>query len=299
MPLDMSMKVLNAPVPAHLSFPLHFETTKWNRMKYVQNAATDEYIGIVGSGFRCADHVTFFESVQQCMIETLDEADLSAVDVKWRSARRNAWAMMDLQLTGVAVEIANPKFKTTIMPRIVALHGVDGSCSNQVYFGKIDAFCTNGMINGTYDQVRRKNTSGFNMDDFIKQLRNARQDFYQEAEMMNEWLNTGIPQPRVLSDVEDLIKSIVGSERKGEKLTELYWQEAGVRGHNVFSLYSAFTNYATDDVRSGMPLRNTRDKGETASESMWKREQEVSKWISTPAFQKLLKSPLQKQLQTA
>jgi hypothetical protein len=42
MPLDMSMKVLNAPVPAHLSFPLHFEHTKWDKMKYVQNAATDE-----------------------------------------------------------------------------------------------------------------------------------------------------------------------------------------------------------------------------------------------------------------
>ena len=296
MPLDMAMKVLNAPVPTHLSFPLHFEDTKWNKMKYVQNSATDEYIGIVGKDFTCVDHKTFFEKVQQCMIETLDEADLTAVDVKWRSARHNAWAMMDLQLTGVAVEIANPKFKTTIMPRIVALHGVDGSCSNQVYFGKIDAFCTNGMINGTYDQVKRKNTSRFNMQDFIKQLRNARQDFYQEAEMMNAWLNTEIPS---LTDVEDLIQSIVGSERKGLQLTDLYWQEAKTRGHNVFSLYSAFTNYATDDVRSGIPLRNTRDKAETQSESMWKREQDVSKWISSDLFRGLLNKPLQTELLTA
>jgi hypothetical protein len=296
MPLDMSMKVLNAPVPAHLSFPLHFEHTKWDKMKYVQNAATDEYIGIVGKDFTCVDHKKFFEDVQQVMVETLPEEELTAVDVRWRSARKNAWAMMDLQLTGVAVKIENEKFSTTIMPRIIALHGVDGSQSNQVYFGKIDAFCTNGMINGTFDQVKRKNTSGFNMEDFKKQLRKARQDFYKEAQTMNTWLNTEIPS---LTDIEDLIEQIVGKERKSQQMTDLYWEEAGVRGHNVFSLYSAFTNYATDDVRSGMPLRNTKDKAETASESMWKREQEVSKWISSPAFQGLLKTPLQKQLQTA
>ncbi len=296
MPLDMSMKVLNAPVPAHLSFPLWFEDTKWDKMKYVQNAATDEYLGIVGKDFRCVDHKTFFEDVQQVMVETLPEDELTAVDVRWRSARRNAWAMMDLQLTGVAVKIENEKFSTTIMPRIIALHGVDGSQSNQVYFGKIDAFCTNGMINGTYDQVKRKNTSGFNMEDFKKQLRKARQDFYKEAQTMNKWLNTEIPK---FIDMEDLIEQIVGTERKGRQMTDLYWQEAGVRGHNVFSLYSAFTNYATDDVRSGMPLRNTRDKAETQSESMWKREQEVSKWISSDLFQRLLKTPLRNELQSA
>ena len=134
------------------------------------------------------------------------------------------------------------------------------------------------------------------MQDFIKQLRNARQDFYQEAEMMNAWLNTEIPS---LTDVEDLIQSIVGSERKGLQLTDLYWQEAKTRGHNVFSLYSAFTNYATDDVRSGIPLRNTRDKAETQSESMWKREQDVSKWISSDLFRGLLNKPLQTELLTA
>ena len=141
MPLDMSMKVLNAPVPAHLSFPLHFEDTKWDKMKYVQNAATEEYIGIVGKDFTCVDHKKFFEDVQQVMVETLPEEELTAVDVRWRSARKNAWAMMDLQLTGVAVKIENEKFSTTIMPRIIALHGVDGSQSNQVYFGKISHKC--------------------------------------------------------------------------------------------------------------------------------------------------------------
>lgn len=285
MPLDMSLAGLNAPVPNHLSFDVAFEDTKVSDKKYVINGANDDYIGIVGSSFRCADHKSFFEGVQQTMIENLDPNDLSGIDVRWRSARSNAWAMMDLTLLNVRSKISNDKFETTIMPRIIALHGIDGSCSNQVFFGKIDAFCTNGMISGTYDKVRRKNTSGFTMDGFISELRNSRQDFYVEAQRMEKWLNTPIP----LMDVKELIQSIVKSDRKAEKMTSNYFSEAGVRGHNVFSLYSAFTNYATyADNRNGFTLRNTGK--DTQAVSMWSREQEVSKWISNDNFKGLLQA---------
>jgi len=63
----------------------------------------------------------------------------------------------------------------------------------------------------------------------------------------------------------------------------LYMQEASVRGHNKFALYSAFTNYASyADERNGFSLRNTGN--DTQAVSMFSREQEVSKWISTPQF---------------
>ena len=57
----------------------------------------------------------------------------------------------------------------------------------------------------------------------------------------------------------------------------------------MFSLYSAFTNYATyADERNGFTLKNTGN--DTQSESMWKREQEVNKWISSDRFQRLLQA---------
>ena len=97
MPLDMTINVLNAPVPAHLSFPVGFEKTRFHKSKYVVNEATDEILGIVGKTFNCASHLKFFEGVQAMMCETLSDQDPSSVDVKWRSARGNAWAMMDLR----------------------------------------------------------------------------------------------------------------------------------------------------------------------------------------------------------
>lgn len=285
MPLDTTTAVLDAPVPAHLSFPVGFDDSRFHKAKYVVNEATDEILGVVGKTFACASHLQFFEGVQETMVETLTDQDLSSVDVQWRSSRNNAWAMMDLRLNNVVAKIANDKFQTSINPRIVALHGIDGSCSNQVYFGSIDAFCTNGMIAGNYDTVKRKNSARFDMDVFKKELRQARRDFFVETERMNDWLNKQMP----LSDVKELIESIVKSDRKAEKMTSLYFTEAATRGHNVFSLYSAFTNYATyADERNGFTLKNTGN--DTQSESMWKREQEVSKWVSSDGFRRLLQA---------
>ena len=64
-------------------------------------------------------------------------------------------------------------------------------------------------------------------------------------------------------------------------------QEVSKRGRNVFALYSAFTNYASyADERNGFNLRNTGN--DTQSQSMWAREHEVTKWIATPEFKKLV-----------
>ena len=67
---------------------------------------------------------------------------------------------------------------------------------------------------------------------------------------------------------------------------QLYMQEAAVRGHNKWALYSAFTNYASyADERNGFNLKNTGN--DTNAISMWSREQEVSKWVSDNRFKML------------
>ena len=56
--------------------------------------------------------------------------------------------------------------------------------------------------------------------------------------------------------------------------------------YNKYALYSAFTNYATyADDRNGFGLRSTGN--DTANVTMWNRENEVSKWISSPQFLQL------------
>ena len=272
-------------LPTNLDFPLAFETTKFNEKKYVINNKTGDYLGVVGQGFNCATHSSFFEGVQNVMGDSIPDA-MTDSTVRWSSARNNAWAMMDITLPSVSTTIVTDKHSTKIGQRVIALHGVDGSCSNQVFFGAIDFFCTNGMITGDYNKVRRKNTSNFCMNRFIQELNQSSIDFYEQADQLQTWAKTELPVYSTKGWVEFLSK-ITKSDQKAMKMIHLVQQEVSKRGRNVFALYSAFTNYASyADDRNGFNLRNTGK--DTASQSMWARESEVTKWISTPEFKQLV-----------
>mgnify|MGYP007059538823 FL=1 len=67
----------------------------------------------------------------------------------------------------------------------------------------------------------------------------------------------------------------------------LYRNEVVTRGQNLFSLYSAFTNYATyADERNGFVMRNTEH--DTGAITMFKREHEVAGWLESDAFKSLV-----------
>ena len=272
-------------VPENLDFSVGFETTKFDEKKYVINEKTGDYLGVVGTGFKCASHKKFFDGVQNIMVDNIPDAMIDST-VRWSTARNNAWAMMDIVMPNVFTKVETEKHSTKIGRRVIALHGVDGSCSNQVFFGAIDFFCTNGMITGDYDKVRRKNTSNFCMDRFIQELNQSSVDFVGQVNELQEWANIELPTYSMKS-WKEYLSSIMKSDRKAEKMIPLVQKEVRKRGRNVFALYSAFTNYASyADDRNGFNLRNTGK--DTVSQSMWAREQEVSKWISTPEFKKLV-----------
>lgn len=266
-------------IPTHLDFDVEFEDTKVSDKKYVINGETGEYLGIVGRGFTCASHGDFYRGVMDTLTENLEPSDMMNANYKWRTARGGAWTMLDITLPDMQVEITTDKHSTTLGNRIISLHGIDGSCSNQVYFGQIDFFCTNGMIRGEYDKVRKKNTANFSLDSFIYELNRSRRDFYAETAKMQVWAQTDLKYV----NVQSLLEEMITSRKKAEKMYQLYCHEAAQRGHNKWALYSAFTNYASyADERNGFNLRNTGH--DTQAISMFTREQEVSKWVSDDRF---------------
>jgi hypothetical protein len=269
-------------VPERLDFEVEFEPTKFEGKKYVINAKTGEYVGIVGKGFNCVSHTSFFNKVLDTVIEELPEDLTQSRQLRFSSARNNAWAMLDITLPDISTEIHTDKHTTTVKNRIIALHGIDGSCSNQAFFGAIDFFCTNGCISGDHEKIRRKNTSAFSLDEFIRELSTSRADFYNFTVDLQKWADTDLTNVRV----DDFLQSLIGSERKANKMYELYNAETAVRGQNKWALYSAFTNYSTyADERNGFTLRDTGN--DTKATSMFSREQEVSKWISSGKFRYL------------
>jgi len=282
MPLDFSIP-MQEMIPEKINFDVQFEPTKVHDKKYVINGNTGEYIGVVGNTFNCANHTDFFEGVHNTVTENLGEEQTDSMNINWRIAKQNAWAMMDMTLPNVTARIESDRHSTTIAQRIIALHGVDGSCSNQTYFGAIDFFCTNGMIRGEHDKIRRKNTANFSMDRFIRDLRESTQSFYAQSERLQGWAN----KPLYVGDVKAMLEALLKSDRASEKMFGLYNQEASVRGENVWALYSAFTNYASyADERNGFNLRETGK--DTQAVSMFQREHKVSQWIESPVFKELI-----------
>jgi len=207
-------------IPTHLDFDVDFEPTKMHDKKYVINQDTGDYLGIVGDGFKCASHGDFYRNMYDTITEELTDGDLENANYRWSTARGGAWSMLDITLPDMQVPIVTDKMETSIGNRIIALHGVDGSCSNQVFFGAIDFFCTNGMIRGEFDKIRRKNTSGFSLSSFISELQRARTDFYTEAAKMQVWAETSTKYVDIKSMLDEMIKS----DRKAEKMYELYLQ---------------------------------------------------------------------------
>ena len=280
MPFDIPMNMM---IPEELNFDPVFEPTKVKDKKYVINGNTGDYIGVVGDTFNCASHADFFEGVHNTITENLGDAECEDMNMKWRIARQNAWAMLDMTLPNVTARIETDKHSTTIAQRIIALHGIDGSCSNQTFFGAIDFFCTNGQIRGEHDKIRRKNSANFSMDRFIRDLRESSQSFYAQSKRLQGWAKKSL----FVWDVKSMLKTLLKSDRTAEKMLALYNEEASVRGQNVWALYSAFTNYATyADDRNGFTLRNTGK--DTNAVSMFQRENKVAQWIESKPFKELI-----------
>ena len=266
----------------NLLFDIDYEKTRLASKKYVINTLTDKPIGIVGNSFRTTSHTNFIDAVEGVIKANRTPLELADAKVKVSTAKDNAVIIADITLPNVTTKIQTDIHETTIAERIIALHGVDGSMSNQVYFGAIDFFCTNGQISGEYDKVRRKNTSRFNIDVFADEVQNAKHNFYEQSKRLNAWAKITLDGV----EVKDIIAKIVKSDRKAEKMNTLYENEISNRGANVFALYSAFTNYSSyADERNGFKLKEMGN--DTESLSMWAREQEVSKWISSNEFKKL------------
>jgi L-rhamnose mutarotase len=269
-------------VPDYLDFDVHFNNTRVRDKKYVINSDTDEAIAIIGKGATARNHAEFYNRVWDTIVEDLSQEDLRDYSYSFNSARNKGWSMLDVAFPNVKTTVKTKKHETEIAFRMIAVHAIDGSASPATWFGGIDTFCTNGQITGDWDMVRKKNTSGFTVDNFMRELRVAKTNFDLQGKRLQSWADTNLAHVQV----DELIQEIVKSERKSRKLHDLFLDERHTRGNNLFALYSAFTNYASyADERNGFELRNTGN--DTKAVSMLAREQEVSKWVSSPAFLQL------------
>ena len=183
MALDFTPNTIQQ-LPEICDFVPQYEKSRMEGHKFVINPVTGDGIAHMGKGFSPAGHRAFCSSVYKVVRDNHTPEQLEGMSVAFRSAHGGGWLRMDITLPNVTYDIVtNNGHKTKTGYRIIALHGVDGTCGNLIYFGAIDFFCTNGMITGKYDSIKKKNTSRFSLDMFIKELKQNATSFYDNVGM--------------------------------------------------------------------------------------------------------------------
>jgi hypothetical protein len=249
---------------------------------------TDEFgeivkgLGHVGKEYPLTTHRDFFSQQHDMMQSKFSANELDNLLCKYKISRDGAWALQDITFPNVKFPIESRKQKTEIGLRNVSWHSVDGSATFLSLFGAIDFFCTNGMITGEYDVVRKKNTKNFDMKKFINDIEKSVEEFYTTVEKYQTWANRDI----TFQDAKTVVKNLPVANRKKENLLKAYEQEATERGDNLWALYSAFTYYSSHaDKESGFNIRSTVHDHE--AQTMLKREFEVAGWVENEEFVRL------------
>jgi hypothetical protein len=271
-------------VPHYLDFPIRYENTRFRGKKYVINGNTSEVLGIVGDGFPSVPHGDFFRNIVNAIVENFGSEDTSKVVPKFSSAHNGAVALLDITFPNISYTIHTNKHTTEISQRAIAWHGIDGTKSNLGVFGAVDDFCTNGMITGTYEQVRKKNTSGFSLSNFVNEIKQSHNNFIEHAKYLQRMADTNF-HTQQMRNLKELLEPMGMSKRMASSMHDLFLDEASVRGANLWSLYSAMTNYSSH-TDNGFKLKDMGN--DTRVTSMWDREQKVVKWTNSDAFKELL-----------
>ena len=271
-------------VPQHLDFPIVYEHTRFKGKKYVINGNTSEVLGIVGDGFPSVPHGDFFRNIVNAIVENFGSEDTSEVIPKFSSAHNGAVALLDIAFPNISYTIHTNKHTTEISQRAIAWHGIDGTKSNLGVFGAVDDFCTNGMITGTYEQVRKKNTSGFSLSNFVNEIKQSHNNFIEHAKYLQRMADTNF-HTQQMRNLKELLEPMGMSKRMASNMYDLFLTESSVRGDNLWSLYSAMTNYSSH-TNNGFTLKEMGN--DTRATSMWDREQKVVKWTNSTAFKELL-----------
>ena len=281
-------------LPNELDFGITCESTGVEGQKLLRNSNTNTPIWYVGKSLAqgVVSHPEFYSKSYKTVQEDIPEEYQKDSWYEFRSANGGTWSTMTIHFPSIKADINtnSPQgHDTTVYLRGILTHGLIGNLSNAFYWGLIDMFCTNGWIMGDWKSVKKKNTSGFKILNFNDLCREVKVDFFKETDRLQAWSKTLVQDFNVKEAFEKIM-----SEKKAENMYLLYLQEAGVRGRNMFAVQSALTNFATyADERNGFKLRNTQHMQDTQDRSMWSRQLEVNKWMSSGPIQDLAGSGIQ------
>lgn len=258
-------------------FDVAYLPTRMPNKVYVVRTDKDEAIGIVGKDYpkRVDGHKKMLDTVRDTWRELLPDWVPDA-SITTRVSRNGAWCLEEVKFPKQPRPITTNKQSTELIPRIVYWTSLDGLTSNNLLFGAIDMFCTNGMVIGNYSSIKKKNSKNFIPSLLSDEMDNAKETFLGQVNYIQSLADKTVSFDTIKRITQDLF-----NERKAKEMMSSIMDEVSVRGSNMFAVHSAFTQYASHSDRFG--FRQTANQNNLI-ERQFKRTTEVSRWLEHDAF---------------
>ena len=248
----------------------------------------EECLSIVNKNYRVVENEEIIMPMQEQMVNHFDPSVLADIQIKDHIAKNGSVCFAEYILPKMKGTVETKTgHKTEVGLRFILKNTFDGSSSVVFYGGVIDFFCTNGMISGEYDVTKKRHTKNFSVDGFLSAFDSAIARHGWMVDKYQKWADRGINNTMKVQELFRTLTSGSTDEPKkkntlSDRLFAQYIDETHERGSNVFSLVSAMTHYGSHgDGRFNLRKNSGPD-------TLFKRQQSVSKWINSEAFENFL-----------
>jgi len=243
-------------------------------------------LGIVKRTYKTTPMKSITDEAERAFLEFMNPMQLAGAYCADLSSRHGAWVSRRYTFPGMRAPVAETSFQYQAWVN----NGYDGLTKIMIISGCFDTACANGQVIGEASFDSRKHTSGVEIPNLVKPIKQGLIDYQERIRECNKWAEISLSD----STVESILPKFPGmSERRAKRLLVQWHEEKGNRGANVWALVSALTFYSShNDSDVGFGIRQTHDSdgrpSDNESETLSKRGSEVRKWINSSAFNSLI-----------
>ena len=270
---------------------------------YIVRTDNTDILGIMKKRYAIVDNPDLDEPIREQLYDSLPKEALTegSVELVEKTSEGGSIARWGYHFNGLGREIRQlnkSKTQLNFMVRIVNSFG--GQTGIRLQAGALDLWCTNGCTSAELSSQSFGHTVGFNPSQ-VKTFIEEQVDFFQKrVELWQMWANKEITARQAMEVLKSAYPASASEIKKAEekgftvgeatsrkmrKMMEQLEAEAEARGHTVWALYSALTNYSSHNSdRFGVKNSVNADNVET---TLIEREREVNKVIELPEFKEL------------
>jgi len=214
--------------------------------KALINTANDKVMGIVSNGYRTVPNEEIFSNFCQAIEDSSIDAEGAYVNI--RRTESGSRAMVDFVFPNEQFTVNGDDSSTQL--QICALNSFDGSLRYITKAGGLRMKCLNGQVLGNIAaSYSSAHTTNLNVEAGAKKVIEMLDQFNSAKEYWGELMQTRVSDAQVISVLLHFLELPLDSEfqsnRRYQRVWEIWRGYRAEMGSNAYALYNTMTDYVT------------------------------------------------------